>query len=118
MTALLLVLSFMSLDIPLVSTMSIADMIEKKYVVIHWDNIEQYKDGNFKRLGKDEATTLDLPYDVHSVMHYEEGAFANEEGLKTITVKGGQTVYNDELSPIDVMQARKLYNCSAGENVY
>ena len=88
------------------------------YVVIHWDNIKQYKDGNFHKLERDQATTLGLPYDVHSVMHYEEGAFAKAEGLRTITVKGGQTVYNDELSPIDIMQARKLYNCSAGENVY
>ena len=81
------------------------------YVVIHWDNIKQYKDGNFHKVNKDQATTLGLPYDVHSVMHYEEGAFAKADGLKTITVKGGQSVYNDELSPIDILQARKLYNC-------
>ena len=90
----------------------------KHYVVIHWDNIKQYKDGNFKELKEDEATTLGLPYDVHSVMHYDEDAFAKAEGLKTITVIGGQSVYNDELSPIDVMQARKLYNCPAGENMH
>ena len=80
-------------------------------MIIHWDNIKQYKDGNFRKLNKNEATTLGLPYDVHSVMHYDEEAFAKREGLKTITVKGGQSVYNDELSPIDVIQARKLYNC-------
>ena len=87
------------------------------YVVIHWDNIKQYKDGNFRKLNKDEATTLGLPYDVHSVMHYDEDAFAKAEGLKTITVKGGQSVYNDELSPIDIIQARKLYNCPGNFHV-
>ena len=84
------------------------------YVVIHWDNIKHSKEGNFDKLDRGEATTLGLPYDVHSVMHYEEGAFAKAKGLKTITVKGGQSVYNDELSPIDILQTRKLYNCPAG----
>ena len=87
------------------------------YVIIHWDNIEQDKIYNFRELNKDEATTLGLPYDVHSVMHYDEDAFA-KTGLKTITVKGGQSVYNDELSPIDILQARKLYSCPGRFIVY
>ena len=89
-----------------------------EYVIIHWDNIKQYKNGNFRKLNKNEATTLGLPYDVHSVMHYDEEAFAKRDGLKTITVKGGQSVYNDELSPIDVIQTRKMYNCPGRFIVY
>ena len=87
-------------------------------MIIHWDNIKQYKNGNFRKLNKDEAATLGLPYDVHSVMHYDEDAFAKAKGLKTITVKGGQSVYNDELSPIDILQARKLYGCPGRFIVY
>ena len=86
-----------------------------KYVDIHWDNIKDNERRNYYKLDKNYSTTLELPYDYYSVMHYDETTFA-KDGHRSFTTKGGYTVYNSELSPIDVMQARILYNCSAGES--
>jgi hypothetical protein len=83
-----------------------------KYVDIHWDNIMDHEESNYRELDEDYSTTLELPYDYYSVMHYDDTTFAKDR-LRTFTTKGGYTVYNSELSPIDVMQARILYNCPA-----
>ena len=57
--------------------------------------------------------SLGEPYDIESVMHYGESAFS-KNGQKTIEkLPGTQGTIRrrEDLSPIDVRQLRKLYNC-------
>ena len=52
-------------------------------VRIFWENIQNGFDDNFARYSRAEVTTLDLPYDTGSVMHYASTAFS-KNGRATI----------------------------------
>lgn len=61
------------------------------------------------------TTNIDLlgqPYDYNSIMHYQSNAFTSN-GLATIVPKvSGVTIGNkQQLSPIDIAEIRKYYNC-------
>ena len=47
-----------------------------EYVTINWNNIISGMEHNFKSYGQDEINHLGAKYDVCSVMHYPDWAFA------------------------------------------
>jgi hypothetical protein len=57
-----------------------------KHVNIVWSNIPRSKQSQFKKYQAHEAT-YGLPYDIHSVMHYENNAFGyRRNGVKATTM--------------------------------
>jgi hypothetical protein len=69
---------------------------------------------NFDKLDLDSYLDLGTPYDYSSIMHYGADDFAKSPGLITLRAKRGQIPENrDDLTPIDVEEIRKLYNCTS-----
>ena len=81
-------------------------------VRIHWQNILSGYDDNFARYSRAEVTTLSLPYDTGSVMHYESTAFT-KNGKPTIqSLKSYKKLgQRDGLSQLDIQKLNKLYSC-------
>lgn len=81
-----------------------------EYVTVHTENIIPQQLGAFAKMDLKDVKDLGVPYDYHSVMHYPEYAFT-KNNQRTIEVKPGFSIYNGELSPCDVKEARLLYGC-------
>ncbi|XP_078540813.1 astacin-like metalloendopeptidase [Lissotriton helveticus] len=83
-----------------------------QYVDILWYNIAE---GDWSNFALDDGSTLGLPYDYASVMHYDRYEFSNTSGQPSIlpipdpTVEIGQRY---GLSNLDVAKVNKLYNCN------
>jgi len=63
----------------------------------------------------DNSYYLSLPYDIHSVMHYEENAFS-VNGLMTIRAKNGQKLGCTQTgmkcpTDLDIEKINVVYNC-------
>ncbi|KAI8490931.1 hypothetical protein Bbelb_313500 [Branchiostoma belcheri] len=81
------------------------------WVEILWNNIMKDKEHNFDK--RTESSTLDLPYDYGSVMHYSNTAFSDNgqptiEALFPFTGTMGQ---RDGMSAGDIEKINTLYNC-------
>ena len=63
------------------------------------------KNGNYWKLSNFSVNSYGTPYDAISVMHYR-GRF--------IESKHGISLGGNELSPIDIIQARRMYRCPSG----
>ncbi|KAF5294370.1 hypothetical protein FQR65_LT10823 [Abscondita terminalis] len=83
------------------------------YVEIHWDNIDDGKKGNFKKVGNDTTTVYGVGYDYGSVMHYSKYAFSSN-GNPTITPTNASATIGqrDGFSESDLQKLRTMYNCS------
>ena len=57
-----------------------------EHVEIFWSNIQAGMEDNFARYSRAEVSTLSLPYDTDSVMHYSSTAFSRN-GQYTIKPK-------------------------------
>ncbi|ESO03888.1 hypothetical protein HELRODRAFT_191792 [Helobdella robusta] len=86
------------------------------HVQIVFKNILPGQEYNFNTLTHSEVNSLNEEYDYLSIMHYARNTFSKAVHLDTIT----PLVYQDirpeigqriELSPGDIVQANKLYNC-------
>jgi meprin A len=67
---------------------------------------------NFDKLDNNLYLDLGTPYDYRSVMHYRPFDYSLN-GLMTLRAKKGEIlIFRSELSPIDVEEIRKLYNCA------
>lgn len=91
-----------------------------EYVRVLTDNVKEGLLHNFMKRNIFDVDSLGTPYDYSSVMHYDLGSFAKEEGLKTLEItdleeyerQGQPNIgYADTLSKIDVVQLNRLYNC-------
>ncbi|XP_048504685.1 seminal metalloprotease 1 [Athalia rosae] len=56
------------------------------WVAIHWDNIKEGREHNFKKYDNATVTDYGIPYDYQSIMHYSSHAFS-KNGEPTITSK-------------------------------
>ncbi|XP_055353905.1 zinc metalloproteinase nas-4-like [Paramacrobiotus metropolitanus] len=86
-----------------------------RFVTINEDNVEDGKMNNFVVHGWEDATILDQPYDVESVMHYSAYAFAKDKNVMTIIPKGGPKVVlgqRIDFSKIDITKINRLYGCT------
>ncbi|CAL8133315.1 unnamed protein product [Orchesella dallaii] len=60
------------------------------HVSIYYDNIIPGQRHNFHKFGASEVSTLGIPYNVRSIMHYESDAWSNN-GKPTILAKDGKS---------------------------
>ena len=73
-------------------------------------------ENNFRKYLVGQASTLGLPYDYDSVMHYSRRAFSKDRrSLDTIVPKdpNARIGQRDGLSKVDVQQLKSLYECKA-----
>ncbi|KAF7639104.1 Metalloendopeptidase [Meloidogyne graminicola] len=87
-----------------------------KYIKIHWENIIPGLRNQFGKIGREQSTTYNLPYDYKSVMHYKKNAGANSEYLVTMETRDKR--YADiignakDASPEDYKKICSIYKCN------
>jgi len=96
------------------------------YVNILWDNMIDTPNTKyqFRKCGTnsgEKCSNQDLRYDLDSLMHYTNGAFAKQHGLNTIEVKGnpGRRIAHSSrkntFSDLDLKGILKMYDCNDKE---
>uniref|UniRef100_A0A8C1XQK8 Metalloendopeptidase n=1 Tax=Cyprinus carpio TaxID=7962 RepID=A0A8C1XQK8_CYPCA len=85
------------------------------YVTIVWDQIKEGHEHNFNLHNETESSSLGVPYDYGSVMHYSKKAFSI--GSKpTIVTKIPEFLdvigQRMEFSDSDLLKLNRLYNCT------
>ncbi|KAM3602868.1 uncharacterized protein V6R79_012265 [Siganus canaliculatus] len=80
-----------------------------QHVTVDWNSIMSGRQKNFKMNGGD---TLDLPYDLDSIMHYGK-YFFSKNGSPTVVPKNGgaQIGQRTHLSRLDIKKLNRLYHC-------
>ncbi|XP_029318715.1 high choriolytic enzyme 1-like [Cottoperca gobio] len=80
-----------------------------EHVTVKWKNIQPGKESNFKLK---RGNTLNLPYDLSSIMHYGE-YFFSRDGSQTILPKSSKALIGQRthLSKLDVEKLNGLYHC-------
>ncbi|XP_068427211.1 meprin A subunit beta [Clinocottus analis] len=87
------------------------------YVNIMWDRISQGKEHNFNTYNDTTSSSLGVPYDYGSMMHYSKNAFRNgtEPTIVTkIPAFSGVIGQRMEFSDSDLLKLHRLYNCTQG----
>ncbi|XP_030045994.1 meprin A subunit beta [Microcaecilia unicolor] len=86
------------------------------YVTIVWDNIEPGKENNFNKYSDKQSSSLNVPYDYTSVMHYSKTAFRTGTDSTIVTripelidVIGQRMDFSD----YDLQKLNRLYNCTS-----
>jgi len=83
------------------------------YVKINWDNIQERGKSQFRKKPTSEAQLIG-PYDLKSVMHYEEYDFSVQWGVKKVMeAKDGTSPLSnhDGFTDLDVQKINTLYEC-------
>ena len=92
-----------------------------EFVAIRWENIKNGKEDNFARYSRGEVSTLELPYDLRSVMHYDARAFSRN-GRPTIVPVNSNNArlaelgQDDGMTKLDVKKLNTLYDCKVEES--
>ncbi|XP_034436667.1 zinc metalloproteinase nas-14-like [Hippoglossus hippoglossus] len=81
-----------------------------QYVSVQWESITPGRQNNFKVKHGD---TLNLPYDIDSIMHYG-WFFFSQDGSPTLLPKrgGDQMGQRTHLSQLDIQKLNSLYHCA------
>uniref|UniRef100_A0A3Q3X5S2 Metalloendopeptidase n=1 Tax=Mola mola TaxID=94237 RepID=A0A3Q3X5S2_MOLML len=79
------------------------------YITVEWNNIMAGKKNDFK---KKHGNTLNLPYDLKSIMHYGQ-YFFSKDGSPTVLPKQNEAQMGQRrhLSELDIQKLNKLYHC-------
>ncbi|XP_044127298.1 embryonic protein UVS.2-like [Bufo gargarizans] len=88
------------------------------YITVNYRNVKPGMENNFDI---QDGTTLGLPYDYTSVMHYDKFAFAIDPNLPTISTIPNPNVQvgqRDGLSVLDVEKINKFYNCDVSSRLF
>ncbi|XP_049602931.1 meprin A subunit beta [Syngnathus scovelli] len=87
------------------------------YVEIMWDRISEGRENNFKIHNDTTSSSLGIPYDYGSMMHYSKTAFRNGSEPTIVTkipafadVIGQRMEFSDN----DLLKLSRLYNCTRG----
>ena len=84
------------------------------FVAVRWENIEPGKEDNFARYSRGEVSTLDLDYDLQSIMHYDSRAFSRNGHPTIVALSGSQQMgQRDGMTLLDVKKLNKLYECES-----
>ncbi|XP_059369044.1 meprin A subunit beta-like isoform X2 [Carassius carassius] len=85
------------------------------YVTIMWDQIEEGKEHNFNSYNETVSSSLGVPYDYGSVMHYSKTSFSKGSEPTIVTkipefldVIGQRMEFSDS----DLLKLNRLYNCT------
>ncbi|XP_019960584.2 hatching enzyme 1.2-like isoform X1 [Paralichthys olivaceus] len=80
-----------------------------QYVSVQWQSIMPGRQNNFKVKHGD---TLNLPYDVNSIMHYGWYFFSQDGGPTLLPKTGGEHMgQRAHLSQLDIQKLNSLYHC-------
>ncbi|XP_068604986.1 meprin A subunit beta [Brachionichthys hirsutus] len=85
------------------------------YVRIMWDQISEGKEHNFNTYNDTTSSSLGVPYDYGSMMHYSKTAFRNGTEATIVTkIPAFSEVIGQrmEFSDSDLLKLHRLYNCS------
>ncbi|XP_022613825.1 meprin A subunit beta [Seriola dumerili] len=85
------------------------------YVNIMWDRISDGKEHNFNTYNDTTSSSLGVPYDYGSMMHYSKNAFRNGTEPTIVTkIPAFSDVIGQrmEFSDSDLLKLHRLYNCS------
>uniref|UniRef100_A0A668AIL0 Meprin A subunit n=1 Tax=Myripristis murdjan TaxID=586833 RepID=A0A668AIL0_9TELE len=85
------------------------------YVRIMWDRISEGKEHNFNTYNDTTSSSLGVPYDYGSMMHYSKNAFRNGTEPTIVTkIPAFSDVIGQrmEFSDSDLLKLNRLYNCS------
>jgi len=84
------------------------------YLNYYSENVASENDINFKKYIGYPVTSQSLPYDIKSLMHWNERMFS-KNGEKTLearqNIQLGDVTMKMELSRIDVEKIRRMYGC-------
>ncbi|KAM9323129.1 meprin A subunit beta-like [Pholidichthys leucotaenia] len=87
------------------------------YVTIKWDRIQEGKEHNFNTYDDTTSSSLGVPYDYGSMMHYSKNAFRNGTEPTIVTnIPAFSDVIGQrmEFSDSDLLKLHRLYNCTQG----
>ncbi|XP_051943786.1 meprin A subunit beta [Hippocampus zosterae] len=87
------------------------------YVQIMWDRISEGREHNFKIHNDTTSSSLGIPYDYGSMMHYSKTAFRNGSEPTIVTkIPAFTDVIGQrmEFSDSDLLKLSRLYNCTRG----
>jgi Astacin (Peptidase family M12A) len=81
------------------------------YIRINWDNIQQDQRLWFETLNPAQYSQFGVPYDLKSVMHYGEFAFAIDSSIPTMISLTGDpiTPNRDSWSWLDVERINRAF---------
>uniref|UniRef100_A0A3Q1HYM6 Metalloendopeptidase n=1 Tax=Anabas testudineus TaxID=64144 RepID=A0A3Q1HYM6_ANATE len=85
------------------------------YVKIMWDYISEGKEHNFNTYNDTTSSSLGVPYDYGSMMHYSKTAFSNGTEPTIVTkIPAFSNVIGQrmEFSDSDLLKLHRLYNCT------
>uniref|UniRef100_A0A8D3CVN6 Meprin A subunit n=1 Tax=Scophthalmus maximus TaxID=52904 RepID=A0A8D3CVN6_SCOMX len=87
------------------------------YVKIMWDRISDGREHNFNTYNDTTSSSLGVPYDYGSMMHYSKNAFRNGTEPTIVTkIPAFSDVIGQrmEFSDSDLLKLHRLYNCTQG----
>ncbi|XP_027147532.1 meprin A subunit beta [Larimichthys crocea] len=87
------------------------------YVKIMWDRISEGREHNFNTYNDTTSSSLGVPYDYGSMMHYSKNAFRNGTEPTIVTkIPAFSDVIGQrmEFSDSDLLKLHRLYNCTQG----
>ncbi|XP_028402566.1 zinc metalloproteinase nas-4-like [Dendronephthya gigantea] len=86
-----------------------------KYIKVFWWNIQEGMERNFLSYSHYPADSLNEPYDLFSIMHYDNKAFSGngQDTMQSIRDPGFRFGRFRSLSHVDIRQLKKLYSCTA-----
>ncbi|KAG8011505.1 putative tubulin polyglutamylase TTLL2, partial [Nibea albiflora] len=80
-----------------------------QYITVQWQSIIPGREKNFKMKRGD---SLNLPYDIHSIMHYGQYFFSLDGSPTVLAKNGGRGMgQRTHLSHLDVQRLNRLYHC-------
>ncbi|XP_058250702.1 meprin A subunit beta [Hemibagrus wyckioides] len=85
------------------------------YVTIMWDRIQEGREHNFNKYDDTISSSLNVPYDYGSMMHYSKNAFSNGTEPTIVTkIPAFSNVIGQrmEFSDSDLLKLNRLYNCT------
>ncbi|XP_076000875.1 meprin A subunit beta-like [Genypterus blacodes] len=85
------------------------------YVTIMWDRISEGREHNFNTYNDTTSSSLGVPYDYGSMMHYSKTAFKNGSEPTIVTkIPAFSDVIGQrmEFSDSDLLKLHRLYNCT------
>jgi len=87
-----------------------------RYIRINWDNIQQGKGENFLKYEFNGLKHVGKNYDLDSLMHYSQFAFAKNWSVPTVvSLEGNHSLgQRERLSERDVARLIKMYPCPLG----
>ncbi|XP_030630676.1 meprin A subunit beta, partial [Chanos chanos] len=85
------------------------------YVTIMWDRISEGREHNFNKYNDSTSSSLNVPYDYTSMMHYSKNAFRNGTEPTIVTkIPAFADVIGQrmEFSDSDLLKLNRMYGCA------